>query len=275
MSTPLVKAIAISKKADLDRLSKHVNAAQFTVNQLSAIVTALTSKSDQLQGFLAEAENNKSTALADWNLAKDALSAVKNQAETIDLAQGQTDTALDATRTLAQEMTLLVRKLVFCAELVDQLSQLANKQKSSNPLIPDTLIAYLDKAAANANKAMAATLTALQSCFAASATMADAKNMMDLSGEQADALQEKMQQQATERDATRFIDGEGPDSTGILALLRQRYEHAQAHYQHALNASEGVTAELEHARKQLARAKTNLASLQAGLGAANAVAYAA
>ncbi len=272
MNTPFINAIAISKKADLDRLGKHVNAAQFSVNQLTAIVSALSAKSGQFQTFLNEAQSNLASALNDLNLAKDAFSAASGQSETIAVAQSQTDQAFDSTNQLAEGMVQLVRKLVFASAMVDQLTELANKQKAANALIPDALVACLDKASNNASRAMAASMTALQSCFAATATMAEAKNMVDLSGEQAQALEQKMRVQADETDSAQFIDGEGQDSTGILALLRRRYEHARTHYQYVLKASEGVTAELEHARKQLARAKTNLASLQAGLRVATSVA---
>ncbi|MDW6002502.1 hypothetical protein [Vibrio mangrovi] len=63
--------------------------------------------------------------------------------------------------------------------------------------------------------------------------------------------------------------------TALLTLIQKAYHQAVSHYQSSLEASNMANTQLEYAQAELARATTKLNSLQAGLDAAKAAAYAA
>ncbi|WNJ96740.1 hypothetical protein RND59_06600 [Vibrio ruber] len=63
--------------------------------------------------------------------------------------------------------------------------------------------------------------------------------------------------------------------TALLTLIQKAYHQAVSDYQQALEASNMADTQLEYAQAELARATTKLNSLQAGLDAAKAAAFAA
>ncbi|KUI96882.1 hypothetical protein [Vibrio sp. MEBiC08052] len=63
--------------------------------------------------------------------------------------------------------------------------------------------------------------------------------------------------------------------TALLTLIQKAYHQAVSDYQQALEASNMADTQLEYAQAELARATTKLNSLQAGLNAAKAAAFAA
>ena len=67
MSTPSKYGVTEAKKADLDRLANEVLLAQGEVEQLQAIVTALSQKSANFQSFLTSASNNQDNAWKNKN----------------------------------------------------------------------------------------------------------------------------------------------------------------------------------------------------------------
>jgi len=276
----LVRGIADSKKADIDSLTDQVESAEYEVAQLQAVVTSLTAKSSQFSGFLAEADANKTTGLSNFNLAKDALSTVKNLLAGATSAQRQTNVAVDSVSSVAAQLSVLINKLVFSVEVIDKLAQLINKQKSINNIIPDDLIKYLTKATTDANTAVATSLTALTSCYATEATALEAQNITALELIQIQDLYNKMtvgiaQSPVTLLNKNSFVFGLTDDSTGIVALLKQGYTDAVTDYEHALAANNMVTQQLDYAQANLDSATVQLNALKAGLAAATAAAYAA
>lgn len=275
----LVYGIADQKKAELDLLTSQVNQAQYSVAQQQVIVNSLVAKSNQFNAFLTQAGANQATALSNFDLVKDAMSGVKALVAGAKLAHHQTDAATDGACKVSVGMADLIGKLVFSVEIIDKLAQLINKQKSINPLVPDSLIAFLAKATTDANNAVALTLTALQSCYAAEATLLESKSAMKLGDDQAHKLKAKMEQgwnapkESTTAVACNF--GFGADSDGIVSLLYRAYQSASENYQNALQDNNSVTKQLAYAQEQLAAATTMLNSYQAGLAAATAAAYAA
>lgn len=275
----LVYGIADQKKAELDLLTSQVNQAQYAVAQQQVIVNSLVAKSNQFNAFLTQAGANQATALSNFNLVKDAMSGVKALVAGAKLAHHQTDAATDGACKVSVGMADLIGKLIFSVEIIDKLAQLINKQKSINPLVPDSLIAFLSKATTDANNAVALTLTALQSCYAAEATLLESKNAMKLGDDQAHELKAKMEQGwNAPKESTTAVScnfGFGDDSDGIVSLLHRAYKMASENYHDALQDNNSVTKQLTYAQEQLAAATTMLNSYQAGLAAATAAAYAA
>lgn len=288
MNTMTRNALAIGivykEKATLDWLAIQVAEAQYQVDQCQAIVDAQTAKSLQFNDFLTAAEANKSTALTNLNLAIEVDSSVSSLRNSTGLAFKQTGTATKEIKRVSGEMATLINKLIFSVELIERFGQLVNKQKSSNPLIPDTLISFMAKATTDANNAVALTLTALQSCYAAEATSLRSQEIISLENDQVTQLKGTIEQTTLPpgppgvvglaRDGD-FMVGLTPDGTGVLQLLYQAFDQASKKYNQARNNVAIVNKQLAHAQNALATATTSLNSYKAGLAAATAAAYAA
>jgi hypothetical protein len=275
----LVYGIADQKKAELDLLTAQVNQAKYEVAQQQVIVNSLVVKSNQFNLFLAQADADQATALSNFNLVKDVMSSVKALVVGAKLAHHQTDAATEGICKVSAKMAELINKLIFSVEIIDKLVQLINKQKSINPLVPDSLITFLSKATADANNAVALTLTALQSCYAAEATLLESKSAMKLGDDQANELKDKMEQGWNSpkecTTATACNCGFTDSNDGIVSLLYRAYQTASTNYKDALQDNNSVTRQLSYAQEQLAAVTTMLNSYQSGLAAATAAAYAA
>lgn len=280
----LAIGIVYKEKATLDGLAMQVAEAQYEVDQYQAIVDAETAKSTQFNDFLTAAEANKAAALANLNLAIDVDSAVSSLCSSTGLALKQTGTATREIKRVSGDMATLINKLIFTVELIDKFGQLVNKQKLSNPLIPDSLISFMANAATDANNAIALTLTALQSCYAAEATSLRSQEIITLENEQVTALKTKIENQTLASESQdigvlapdgKFLVGFTPKGTGVLALMQQAYDKASKKYDQALTNVNIVNQQLAYAQSELGTATTSLNSCKAGLAAATAAAYAA
>lgn len=270
-SNSLIRAISDQKLADINQINRQVQIAQYEVAQKQSIVTSLLAKSNQFQGYLTEAQSNQATALANFNLVTQAMGSVTDLAAATLLARDKVDQASEGMSGVARDTASLVNELIFTVEVIDKLTQYVNKQKSMNPLIPDTLVAFLGKAATDANDAIALSLTALQSSYSAEATLLESETTIQTGFEQANALAGK----APSCGCNAYSTPVGGDMSKLTALLEKANKAATSNYNSALNNNAIVTKQLAYAQSELAKAQTRLNSVQAGLAAANAAAYAA
>lgn len=275
----LAVGVADQKKADQDALTVQINEAQYEVNELSAIVSSLSKKSTEFTALLNETETRKSSALNNLNLAKDAVAAVRQVTQNTMVAVEQTGMAAEKIKSTTSQVSILIDKLIFSVEIIDKVTALVNRQKLSNPLIPDELITLLTKATTDAEKAVATTLTALQSCYAAENLIFEAHAVTTLEAQQSKYLQQRITAHAAlgskileRRDCKHGLDDK---AWGLLARLQAGYHHACKVYDETLNANDMVTQQLDYAQKQLTNAQTKLSSLKAGLAAEKAAAFAA
>lgn len=170
LSKRMRQAITENKKAELDKLSDQVIIAQQNVDQVKAIVTSLTAKSAQFTNFLTAANTNKIHALANQNTVLQLVDTAKDLMNNCKMAVSSMDKAKTRTNKLAVVVQDLINKLIYCAELIDKLSNIIIRQKALNPLISDDLIDMVATAGKDANNAVALTLVALESTFACQAT---------------------------------------------------------------------------------------------------------
>lgn len=271
-------AIGIVKmeKAQLDLLAAQVTEAQYEVNELQANVSALEGKSSQFNIFLQEADANRASALDNQNQAIDINTSSKSLCDSTILALKQAVKAAEGIKSVSADMAVLIEKLILTVELIDRFSLLVNKQKAGNPLIPDSLVSCMAKAGTDASNAIALTLTALQSCYAAEATSLRCKKVLELQSKHAVALHHRIEHPMTDDGFAKLIPvGMTPDAAGLLYLSKQAYGNARDKYNEALNDNNMVNKQLAHAKQMLAVATTSLSSYQAGLAAATAAAYAA
>lgn len=272
----LTYGIAYTEMANINLLSTQVQQANFLVAENQAIVTALSAKLDQFNGYLGEASDNRSRALNIYNMAKDVASNCQSLSTNVILADKQMTRASDGMETVAASLADLVGKLIFSVEIIEKFNQIINKQKVINPLIPDTLIALMTKASSDANKAIAFTLVALQSSYAASSTSLEAKSITALEKQQAGALCiSVLNNPARSAATTAGASAQAVDQPGILVLTGVAYRNADLSYRTALQNVTMVTTQLASAQAALDSANTQLSSSAAGLAAATAAAYAA
>lgn len=275
--TYLVDGIANRKKSDIDAIKSQIEDAQFQVNQLQANVVSLTEKAGNYSLFLSTADNTKATALANLNMATDTVSSVSNLRKNAKTATKQTRQVCSGIEAINEKVSRLTDKLILTVELIDQVSTLAQKQKAQNPLIPDELISFLTKATSDANNAVAKTLTAVSSCYAAGATIAESKEITNLEFRQIKQLKKRIKHKSTKDNSSpnSVITKQGDASSGLYALLQKAYHDSVEMYNKLLKANNVVNKQLEYATAQLKTATTKLNSLNAGLAAAQAAAFAA
>lgn len=267
----LQPSIVVRKNAEIQALTDQVSLAQNNVTQKQAIVDAVQAKSTQFGGFLARATDDKASALTNFNAAKDALASVDHLNKDFSLARNQADLAKTQAENVARHTAQLIGKLIFAVEVIAKTTQLVNKLKATNPQLPDTLVGFMTRATGDANSAIALTLTALQSSYAAESTLQESGGIMRLSAAQAQTLKTSMAEgwkPLPGATATQQADG-------IVRLLEKVYLDAAARYDDAVTENDSMLRQLSYAQSQLARATMQLSSYQAGLRAATAAAYAA
>jgi hypothetical protein len=279
----LALSVADKKNSEIQSLTGSVTQAQYDVTEQQAIVNSLQSKSAQFNQYLTQADADQETSLANLNLGKDALSTATSLAASMTTASNKADRASTGASDVSAQMAELVNKLILSIEYINRAAQLVNKQKANNPLVPDKLIDNMAKAATNANNAIALTLTALQSCYVAEATLLESNNVLALGAQQSATLRDRMGNLWDGQSGKVLAGAAAPspspspdvDLPGIVALLQQAYDNAKDNYDEALVNNNIVTKQLSHAQSQLADAQVSLNSYQSGLAAATAAAYAA
>jgi len=260
------------KKQELDDLTQQVLNAQGTVEQLEAIVTSLTTKSNKLLGDLAIADTNKAKALSNKDLLNEVLENLLSLVNNSKTTFNETVLAESKIKTVATEISDLIGKLIFSAEIINKLGNLVVRKKASNPLISDELVTMVATAGTDANNAVALTLVALESVFTSQATTKDSEAALALEVLQAIRLYESATGEDTYDEIT--SDLQLSKATSITGLLNKAYVINKNMYEQALAASDDTIKQLNSAKRELSVAEVNLSSLQAGLAAANAAALA-
>lgn len=271
------RGITEEKKADLNALIIQVQDAQYIVDQNQAIVTSLTEKLNNFQNFLAIADAKRTQALNNKNLVTQLAQSSKDLQSNSQTAFNEIVAADEKTKNLAIKVSDVMNKLIYSAEVINKLASFVVRKKVLNPLISDELISVLTTAGTNAKNAVALTLVALQSTFAAQATTIESEQAMALEYIQT-------------MDLYQAITGIKPvphakipriapvtikkSSVPLNTLLHNAYTEAKSNYELAYDALNLTTRQLSNAQAQLNKSQVTLGSLQAGLAAANAAALA-
>ncbi|AXG69252.1 hypothetical protein KORDIASMS9_01472 [Kordia sp. SMS9] len=260
------------KKQELDELSQKVLNAESLVEQLEAIVNSLTDKSNKLKTDLATAETNKNKALSNKDLVDEVVENLLTLKNNSELTFNETVLAESKIKKVSKEISHLIDKLIFSAEIINKLGNLVIRTKATNPLISDELVTMVTTASSDANNAVALTLVALQSVFAAQATTKESEAAVALEMLQAIKLYEFV----IGDDTVDNIQSDVPLSpaTSIRGLLYTAYVISENMYNQALAASNDTIKQLNNTKRELSKAQINLSSLQAGYAAANAAALA-
>jgi hypothetical protein len=289
LTPPKRYGVTEKKKAELDALTIQVADAQYEVQQLQAIVDSLTDKAANFQAVVVVNENNKNQALSNKNMLTQILQAALSLKENSNTAFNGIVIADSKTQQVAKDIKSLIDKLIYAAEVVNKLSNLIIRKKALNPLINDDLVARVSTAGSDANNAVALTLVALQSAYAAQASnlQSEAASALQytqamklyevLSGEQEDQDEEKHKRTNGGQDDKPIADkhkDKNQSDNSLKALLDKAYTEAQEAYKQSLYASDATNKQLSVAAKNLTQAQIKLKSTQLGLAAANAAALA-
>lgn len=257
------------KKSDIDLLTSQVTDAQAVVDQQSTVVASLNQKSIKYQGYLLDAESSRTQAKSNKELVDQVVQNGLDLFQNSEIAFSKMTVANEATGEVAKEITVLINKLIYSVEIINKLSNLVIRKKSLNPLISDDLITKINAAGTDSNNAIALTLVALKSIFAAQS--------LSLESEASTALEQK---QALNLYLT-LTGKKDPQETFILegnnsvqALIYKANDEAKANYLEANKANDETTRQLNVANINLNKAQVELKSLQAALAAANAAALA-
>jgi len=253
-----------SKKRTLDSLTIQVLNATDEVSQLQAIVTSLTNKSTTYQGFLTQADANKTQSKNNVSLMDSVIKNALNLKDISEVALNEVVYTNDKTKQVAHNTTIVINKLIYTAEMINKLAGLITRKKAQNPLISDQLIALITKAGTNANNAVALTLVALNATFTAQSTNKDVLNTAALENIQSGRLYDKL----TSDNKT------NSPNVSLKTLLNNAYDIAVAEFDKMQKAYNETLNQLNLKTAELNTAQINLKSLQAGLAAANAAALA-
>jgi hypothetical protein len=247
---------------------------QHEVNQNQSIVTSLTEKFNNFQGYLAIADSKRAQALANKNVADQLMQSALDLQNNSAISFNEVVCADDTTKTLASQVTDVMNKLVYSAELMNKLSAFVIRKKALNPLISDELISVIGTAGNDANNAVALTLVALQSIFAAQASTIESEQAIALEFLQAKNLFLALTGITSDQIAKNGSVIISEDNVSLYALLYRAYDAARQNYETAKNALDFTTKQLNNAQSVLNKSQVALRSLQAGLAAANAAALA-
>lgn len=255
------------KKAELDALAILVLDAQHNVQQFQAIVDSLTEKSNTVQGYLATDEGIRTQTYNNKVLMDQMAQSAKDLKSNSKIAIDEMALASIKTKELAPHIKVLIDKLIYAAEILDKLSNIIIRKKAINPLISDDLITMLGTAGKDANDAVAATLVALQSTFAAQASNMETEMALGLEMDQASLFYEFLM-------SGNPVQETSDPNKSLYFYLNNAYTVAKAKYKVTEKAFKVVTKQLNDAKTDLNKAQVKLKSLQSGLAAANAAALA-
>ncbi|MCD0465052.1 hypothetical protein [Flavobacterium sp. ENC] len=267
--TPKRYGITEKKKSDLDLLTSQVTDAQAVVQQQLTVVSSLNQKAIKYQGYLVEAENSRTQSLSNKLLAEQVVQNALDLTQNSQIAFSKMTAANENTEGVAKEIAELINKLIYSVEIINKLSNVVIRKKALNPLISDDLITKINAAGTDANNAVALTLIALKSIFAAQSLCLESEAITALEQKQALTLYLTLTGKKSVNQPFTL-----KDNSSILALLATADIEAKAAYLEANKANDETTRQLNSATAKLNKAQVELQSLQAALAAANAAALA-
>ncbi|MEM7359761.1 MAG: hypothetical protein AAF431_11740 [Pseudomonadota bacterium] len=159
-----IDQIRQAKNAEVQELTDKVFHAQNRVSELQAIVESLNEKKASFANLLATAETRQDRAMQDLEQVQTAANDAATLYQSITTLNKQANESREKTDTTAAQISELLEQLSYAIDFVDKLQTLVTMRKAENPTIPDELLAILTQASQDSNTAMAASLTAFNSC---------------------------------------------------------------------------------------------------------------
>jgi len=251
------------KKTDLDALAIQIIETQQEVAQYQAIVASLTAQSDSIQVSLVTAADHKTQAYNNKIMVNQLVQSAVDLENNSEIAFNEVVLASTKTKDLAAHVSVLIKKLIYAADVIHKLANLVIRKKALNPLISDELVNMISTAGREANRAVAITLVALKTTFAAQTPSMESETGLTLEYTQSVVF-------------CKLLTGAvHPGSEKSLAgLFNQALVDAGKSYVLLEKASVMITKQLNMAITSLNTAEVKLQSLQSGFAAATAAALA-
>jgi len=247
-----------SKKAEIDRIESEVKNAQYEVDILQIIVDSLTTKSDEFEAILKQAKSSFDAADANQGSLNKIINNARELLAASKIAENEMNSTKSMTDQVSNNMTEVVNKLIYSAEVVTKLSSLIVRRKALNPLISDELITIVSKLGDDANNAVSLALVALKSAISAQTSNTESDGIANLEVSQATALLKALED----------------NKMGIKELLAASYKQADANLKSAQKANDYAGAQLNEVTVKLKQATVKLNSLKKSLAAAKAASLA-
>lgn len=268
--------ITAEKKSKIEFLTQQVSKARLGLSRAKAKYQSFVHKAETFAQIKEEAQTKENNAQNYWDLllkAKEDLHGLYLSARE---AQQVANTTFDDARQLSIQWDTVTKDTIKALEAIDLTTEVIEKKKALNPLIPEDLIRDMEKAKAKGMETLNLVVYTLEKVLSllttASQTSRSTKlvdvfrgqiqaeilasslrtqNMPDFSGEEDDVVKDKAK--------------ETPPLENLLSTL---LEATKAGAKRALAASENATKEMNRAKEELAEAETSLATWEAALKAA-------
>lgn len=266
--------ITEKKKAELDALVLKILDAQHDVGQFQAMADSLSSKLSKMQVAVSDAEGRLNGTLSNRNMTDQLLQQTIDLLSNAKITFTETGRADDNAGNLAGLIKIVIDKLIYTADIINKLAGIIVRNKSRNPLISDELVNMCSKAGTDANNTVALTLTALQSIFAAHASLRETNAAMSLTYHDAMELYNLLTGNAITDAAMANDEPPAENNTSLRGLLYKAYADAKNNYDSAQKACIRTGRQLNHVQSLLNKAQVKLQSLQSALSAGQAAALA-
>ena len=235
----------LEQKADEER--RHVEQKQVVVNGVTAIM-------QYTQSFLGAAETERVKTYANRSLVNELTQEIKNLENITDEVCHEMQVTTTKSLAFVHELKSTANRLICAAELLDKMTTYLIRKKSLNPLISDDLIATTGKAGNDANHAVSAMLTAMETAVAAVAG-----NQSSLAAATSIKAETKV---------LHMTVAHNKEGLSLTQLYQQACDHANSSFNEADTAAIKAALELNAANLNLNKTKTSLSSFQAALAAA-------
>lgn len=268
------------KKRELDSLTNQVIDAQYEAAQLQATVISFSDKSQKILLCLAAAEADRTYTLNNKNLLDGVIENALTLRNNSQLVFGKMCYANVQKKILTKDAKALIDMLIYSAEMINKLSTLIHRKKALNPLISDELVSLVNTAGKDANNAVALTLVALKSTFAAQAASIESEATTTLEYTQAIKLYQVLTGDDNVKGDDKNLSTNAEDikklsTTSLKTLMYDAYINAKDNYDRLHKASNEIAKQLKIVIAKSNKAQIKVKSLQSGLAAATAAAYAA
>jgi len=244
------------------------------VDQYQAMVNSLIEKSMKFERFLSDANGDRAKTLTNQNMVDNLVQSAKDLLSNSKIAFAEMGMADSKVGMLASQIQTVINKLIYSADIINKLAILVVRKKGRNPLISDELVSMVSSVGKDANNAVALTLVALKSVFAAQSNVMESEAASDLEFVQAAALYKLLTGKDPNDITKHHHDADKMDKSLLQGMLHQAHEDAKSNYTIIHQASKITTTQLNHAQARLNKAQVKLLSLQSGLSAGTSAALA-
>lgn len=255
MQKTMIAGIAERKNREIETLENQVAAAQYQVNELTAVVSSLNAKQNNFAQLLTDAESKKSIALGHFNQIRQIAVQIAELRQYSEVVSQQVTSNAAVTDT-AKNVAALINRLIFSVDVIEKLTDFVNRQKAVNNAIPSELISILGKAVTDSNKAVALSLIALESCYATVSSACESRTISDLEIKQAVEVEALLMGGTSENEQSQFLFKRASKALTDVESTLTDMQKAQKWAQKSISALKNAEDQHQHLLKTLKTMET-------------------